>query len=174
MSSKEWKRIANTQVPCGILIPWVADGHVWALKVRRSAGEPKYRQIGGGNLAGSLYLADEIQMGQAVITWEGEFDALLAWRWGRLFASPVAIGSASNWHIDARWFSRLVTAPVILARMDDDDAGRRAVAGMGQMSKRIVGVNVPPQHKGLTEFILADGPNAYVDWLCKLLMEHEK
>ncbi len=171
---KEWKRIANTQVPCGILIPWIADGHVWALKVRRSAGEPKYSQVGGGRISSSLYLADEIQLGYPALILEGEFDALLAWRWGRVFASALAIPSASHWRIDARWYPTLLGIPLILTRMDDDPAGHKAAAGLQGISKRMVPVSVPSGHKGLTEFILADGPNAFVDWLVGLLMEHER
>ncbi len=171
---KEWKRIANTQVPCGILIPWIADGHVWALKVRRSAGEFRYQQVGGGNLKGGLYLADHITLGSSVLMLEGEFDALVAWRWGRMFASPVAIGSAANFQLDPRWWSRLVAVKVILARMDADEAGIKAVEGLKRISRRVVGVNVPAPHKDVNEFVLADGPNAFVDWLVGLLMEHER
>jgi len=170
----EWKRIANTQVPCGILIPWIADEHVWALKVRRSGGSNKYSQVGGGRVKQGLYLADEIRLGNSVLMLEGEFDALVAWRWGRVFASPVAIGSAANFQLDPRWWSRLVAVKVILARMDNDEAGSHAVEGLKRISKRVVGVNVPAPHKDVNEFVLADGPNAFVDWLAGLLMEHEK
>jgi hypothetical protein len=173
-SYKEWKRTAEMNVPCGILIPWIADKNIWGLKVRRAKGEFKYQQVGGGNIAGALYLADEIQLGLPVLALEGELDALVAWRWGRLFASPVALGSASNSKISSRWWTWLISAPVMLARMDDDEAGRKAVAGLSGMSQRVVGVSVPAPHKDVTEFVVAAGEAAFVEWLVGLIEEHGK
>jgi hypothetical protein len=113
-------------------------------------------------------------LGLPVLALEGELDALVAWRWGRLFASPVALGSASNSKISSRWWTWLISAPVMLARMDDDEAGRKAVAGLSGMSQRVVGVSVPAPHKDVTEFVVAAGEAAFVEWLVGLIEEHGK
>jgi hypothetical protein len=45
-------------VPCGITIPWYADGALWGIKVRRAAGEIRYQQVSGGkSLVKSAYLS---------------------------------------------------------------------------------------------------------------------
>jgi hypothetical protein len=33
-------------------VPWIVDDTVWGIKVRRAAGEPRYRQVSGGNIRG--------------------------------------------------------------------------------------------------------------------------
>lgn len=51
---------------------------LWGIKVRRAVGEQRYQQVGGGNIKGCLYLADQIQPGLPLVLAEGEFDALTA------------------------------------------------------------------------------------------------
>src|SRR5690606_19354238 len=41
---RQWRTIAGLSVPCGITIPWMTGETVWAVKVRRAAGQPKYAQ----------------------------------------------------------------------------------------------------------------------------------
>ncbi|MEO8392922.1 MAG: CHC2 zinc finger domain-containing protein [Chloroflexota bacterium] len=38
----EWRKVARLRIPCGIAIPWYADGAIWGIKVRRAAGDPRY------------------------------------------------------------------------------------------------------------------------------------
>ena len=124
----EWKEIDGLKAPCGITIPWYADGAIWGIKVRRAAGEQRYQQVSGGNIKGCLYLADRIQPGLPLVLTEGEFDALIAWQvgWGKL--SAASIGSASNQHINPRWYGKLLAAPRLLVCMDADTAGEKAAA----------------------------------------------
>ncbi len=112
------------RVPCGIVIPHFADGHLWALRVRRAVGDPKYMGVAGGSKA--LYWSDAILRGLPVLIVEGEFDALTAWQCACDLVSPVAIASASNADINPYWFPKLIAAPRILARMDDDGGGNKA------------------------------------------------
>src|SRR5579871_2320818 len=81
----EWNKVEGLKVPCGITIPWYADGALCGIKVRRAAGEQRYQQVSGGNVRGSLYLADRIKPGLPLFLTEGEFDALTAWQigWGK-------------------------------------------------------------------------------------------
>ena len=92
----EWIEMDGIKIPCGITIPWYADGAIWGIKVRRSAGEQRYQQASGGNVKGCLYLADHIQPGLPIFITEGEFDALIVWQVGGKNLSPASIGSASN------------------------------------------------------------------------------
>ena len=106
-----WETVEELNVPCGIMIPWIAEGTIWGIKVRRAAGEQRYQQVSGGNIRGCLYLADRILPRTPLIITEGEFDALTAWQAGWGIASAVAIGSASHAGIDRRWYGRLLVAP---------------------------------------------------------------
>jgi hypothetical protein len=56
---RQWRKIEGLEVPCGIAIPWFASGVLWAVKVRRAAGMPKYQQVRGGS-ANGLYGADRL------------------------------------------------------------------------------------------------------------------
>ncbi len=92
----EWKKIGDLKVPCGIAIPWYADGALWGIKVRRAAGEQRYQQVSGGNIRGCLYLADHIQPGLPLVLTEGEFDALMRGKLAGASYPLASIGSASN------------------------------------------------------------------------------
>lgn len=50
---RAWQHIDGLNVPCGITLPWFAADALWAVKVRRAAGVPKYRQIAGGTSIGT-------------------------------------------------------------------------------------------------------------------------
>lgn len=164
----EWRPLHGLNVPCGILIPWEADGAVWGLKVRRAAGEQRYHQVAGGRLSSSLYLADRIQPGRALLVTEGEFDAMIAWQVARDLVSPVSIGSAGNAHIDRRWWGRIVAAPRLLIRMDADTAGDSAAGRIAALSSSARVLHVP-QGKDVNDFYLAAGDAALRDWLASAL-----
>ena len=72
---RQWRTMAGLRVPCGIVIPWFTGETLWAVKVRRESGQPKYVQISGGS-SGGLYRGDALEGAQAVLFTEGEFDAL--------------------------------------------------------------------------------------------------
>jgi len=159
-----WETVEGLNVPCGITIPWIAEGAIWGIKVRRAAGEQRYQQVSGGNIRGSLYLADQIEPGLPLIITEGEFDALTAWQAGWGIASAVAIGSASHARIDRRWYGRLLVAPRILACMDADEAGAGAATQLMAISGAVRSVQVP-SGKDLNEFYQQAGENAVKEWL---------
>lgn len=157
----DWRKISGLKAPCGILIPWVIENDLWQLKVRRAAGPVKYQQVAGGSNRG-LYRADRIRPGDTVLIVEGEFDALIAAQCTRL-VKTVALGSASN-TLRPRWLDRLILAERIYARLDDDGAGKSAAQRLSSLSARIQSVQVPPPHKDINEFYLADSA-ACAAWL---------
>lgn len=165
---QEWIERDCIKMPCGITIPWYADGAIWGIKVRRSVGEQRYQQASGGNIKGCLYSADHTQPGLPIFITEGEFDALIAWQVGGKGLSPVAIASASNWRISRRWFGKLLAAPRIWVCMDSDQAGMKAAAGIALLSSAVQVVQVPVG-KDLTELFMMAGNQVVCEWLRQVI-----
>jgi len=160
----EWKDIGGLKVPCGITIPWYADGALWGLKVRRAAGDIRYQQVSDGNIKGSLYLADRIQPGLPLFLTEGEFDALIAWQAGWGMVSAASIGGAGNRRLNPRWYGKLIGAPRILVRMDADAAGTGAASAVAALSSAVKAVQVP-LGKDVNEFYTLAGREAVAAWI---------
>ena len=160
----EWNKVAGLNVPCGITIPWYADGALWGIKVRRAGGEQRYQQVSGGNIRGCLYLADRIEPGLPLLLTEGEFDALTGLQIGWDKLSVVSIGSASNFHINMRWYGKLLAAPRLLICMDVDEAGEKAAAEIATLSYAAKSVQVP-MGKDMNEFYLRAGKRLAGEWL---------
>ncbi|MBE2272542.1 MAG: toprim domain-containing protein [Anaerolinea sp.] len=163
-----WREIEGLNVPCGILIPWIVDDAVWGIKVRRAAGEQRYQQVSGGNIRGSLYLADQVQPGLPLIVTEGEFDALIAWQVGSDFTRAAAIGSASHACIDRRWYGSLLGVPRMIACMDADAAGAGAATQLAALSGAVRCVQVP-SGKDLSEYYQQAGENTVKEWLQRMV-----
>lgn len=150
---RQWRIIAGLNVPCGITIPWMSGETLWAVKVRRAAGQPKYAQIAGGS--SGLYRGDALQGAKAALFCEGEFDALLAHQEASDLAAAVSLGSAGN-PLSDRWISDLVTVPLILVAYDVDRAGAKGAARLQALSKRMHAIRVP-YGKDITEYHLRGG-----------------
>jgi len=164
----DWVEMAGQKVPCGIVIPWIVESNLWMVKVRRAAGKIKYQQVAGGK-AGALYWIDQVTADDAIMIVEGEFDALtINQSW---MCSAVALGSANN-PLHARWFDRLLLAPKLLARMDDDEAGRKAAASLAALSRRIVTVQVPAPFGDVNEMGTADSAQLMA-WLTEVVYGDE-
>jgi DNA primase len=153
-------------VPCGILVPWIIEGAIWNLKVRRGGGPIKYIYVAkiGGSGTG-LYGADNLLPGWPVLFVEGEFDALVAWQTSMDLINPVTLGSASN-RLNPRWYAKLATANPLLVCYDADKAGEDGAAALSALTARARRVQVP-SGKDLTDFYLT-GVNVY-QWLDGLL-----
>jgi DNA primase len=164
----EWRDIAGLKVPCGITIPWYASGAIWGIKVRRAAGEQRYHQVGGGNIKGCLYLADEIKPGWPIFLTEGEFDALIARQVARDLLCAASIGSSANCCVNMRWYGHFLASPRVLARMDEDRAGESAAAELEALSEAVKRVQVP-QGKDVNDYFLLAGHDAVYAWLKSLV-----
>lgn len=151
---RQWRTIAGLSVPCGITLPWLTGETVWAVKVRRAAGQPKYVQIAGGSSSG-LYRGDALPGAKAVLFCEGEFDALLAHQEAEPLVTAVSLGSAGT-GLNERWIIDLVTVPLILVAYDVDQAGAKGAARLQALSKRAHVIRVP-YGKDITEFHLQGG-----------------
>ncbi len=151
---RQWRTLAGLRVPCGIVIPWFTGETLWAVKVRRESGQPKYEQIPGGSSDG-LYRGDELEGAQVVLFTEGEFDALVAHQEARRLITAVSLGSASA-TLNDRWLLDLVTVPLILAAYDTDKAGAKGAARLQALSRRVHIVQVP-WGKDITEYHVRGG-----------------
>ncbi len=111
-------------LPRGIVIPWVIDGDLWGVRIRRPVGEPKYYWIPGGTSA-ALYRADTLTGVLPAVLVEGEIDALTLEQEAGCFAVTVATGSTYGAR-HVRWLARLASSPVVLVAYDTDEAGEKA------------------------------------------------
>lgn len=168
---RDWKTLHGLTVPCGITIPWYADQMLWGIKVRRAAGQQRYQQVSGGNIKGCLYLADVIQPGLPLMITEGEFDALIVKQVANDLTRVASIGSASNKHINSRWFSKLISAPEILICMDADRAGLRAAAQIADLSQGTKCVQVP-HCKDVNDYLGFVGEEILYNWVLILLQNN--
>jgi DNA primase len=151
---RQRRTMEGLEVPCGITIPWFAAGVLWAVKVRRAYGMPKYLQITGGSAAG-LYKAEDLATAEIALFCEGEFDALLADQEVGSLAAAVTLGSAVN-ALSARWFGELIHCRLMLVSYDRDEAGERATQRLLNLSPRFHRITLP-HGKDITEFFLRDG-----------------
>lgn len=164
----EWREVEGLSIPCGITIPWYADGHIWGIKVRRAAGEQRYQQVAGGKLRDGLYLVDYIKIQRNGLLTEGEFDAMIALQEAYDLVSPLSIGSASNVPYNRRWWIRSISTSRIYVRMDDDEAGRRAERVLLEMTPSCRPAQVP-KGKDVNEFFLMEGREALREWIGRLV-----
>ncbi len=153
-SAHQWRTLCGLTVPSGLCIPWITGETLWAVKVRRATGEPKYVQIAGGSSSG-LYRGDAVEGAHTVLFCEGEFDALLAHQEAGDLVSAVTLGSASAPLAD-RWLLDLVAVPLVLVAYDLDQAGAKGAARLKTFSQRVHVVRVP-WGKDITEYHLQGG-----------------
>lgn len=157
---RDWRELSALRVPCGITIPWFAADALWAVKVRRATGFPKYVQIAGGSSHG-LYGADCLPYHQLALFCEGEFDVLIARQEVGKWICPVSLGSASN-RLPVRWQAELSGCRSILVAYDNDEAGIKGAEHLLKISPRFRALKLP-FGKDISDFYLQGG-DVY-EWL---------
>ncbi len=110
-------------LPKGITIPWIVDGEIWGIRIRRPAGEPKYFWLPGGTPG--LFNASKLIPHWPAVVVEGELDAMTIDQAGRGLVIPVATGSTHGAR-RVRWLARLALAESVLVAFDSDQAGEDA------------------------------------------------
>jgi hypothetical protein len=151
---RDWRELSGLRVPCGITIPWFASDALWAVKVRRAAGFPKYVQIAGCSSHG-LYGANCLPYHQMALFCEGEFDVLIARQEVGKWICPVSLGSASN-RLPARWQVELSGCRNILVAYDNDEAGIKGAEQLLKISPRFHALKLP-FGKDISDFYLQGG-----------------
>lgn len=166
---RDWREITGLNVPCGITIPWFAAGELWAVKVRRAHGTPKYVQITGGTTHG-LYNADVLSQNMTALFCEGEFDTLLVAQEAGDLVAPVTLGGAAI-RLNARWYGMLMRHSSIFVCYDQDEAGRRGTELLLKFSPRFHELSLP-HSKDISDFYLNDG-DLYA-WLTEAIQQNPK
>lgn len=162
--NKQWLKPDGkfVRVPAGISIPHYADKKLWAMRVRRAAGDIKYTGIPGG--VKILYGVDNILPTWDLFITEGEFDCLVIDECAGDCVCPVSLCSASNHRIDSRWLHKLVAAQNVWLRVDDDEAGQRAADSLGKFTQCLRLVQVPVG-KDVNEFYIKEGFRGVRTWI---------
>lgn len=151
---RSWRTLEGLDVPCGITIPWFAAGALWAVRVRRAYGSPKYQQIKGGSVNG-LYGADTLADHPTALFCEGEFDTLLARQEAGSLASVVSLSSATA-ILSSHWYAELAHCHTILVAYDRDAAGEKGAKRLLALSPHCRRIELPAGND-ITAFYLGGG-----------------
>lgn len=133
----------------GVIIPWIIDGTIWKVNIRRFEQDPKYLQIRGSQRG--LFGAENKAGKSTVFLVEGEFDAMLLHQEAGDLVGVGTFGSASIREIDYRWVSRLLCSQRIFIVGDSDKAGREFMSALSGFSHRFHCVHIP-RGKDVTEY----------------------
>lgn len=143
----------------GLLIPGLAGGQVWYLKMRpeNPRDGQKYKHVRGGRQA--LYRAETLQAGKPAIFCEGELDALLLAQEVHDLARVVTLASATAELNIATWGLYLTSVSCFLFAYDMDKAGNEGAKKLAWLrdSQRL---NIPQLRDGdkdLTDFHKSGG-----------------
>jgi hypothetical protein len=175
-------RIAGRYVPPGVVIPSVADGAVWRLKVRLLDGrwfrcqrcreriavtglcphcgqDNRYRSVAGG-VEASLFGLASLPGRDVAVLCEGEFNALTLWQACADLAGVVSVGSAKGALDLSAWDRYLLPVSRWYAMFDPDAPGERAAARWSNLSARVTRLAVPrlrESDKDISDYQAAGG-----------------
>ncbi|MCX6021264.1 MAG: CHC2 zinc finger domain-containing protein, partial [Chloroflexi bacterium] len=122
----------------GIVIPGIApDGQLWYLKVRRPAGDPKYKHVQGSRPA----MLGRLSGKPALLLTEGEFDMMLTCQEAGDLLDVATFGSADA-QPSSIWLAHLLRYPRIFLAYDHDPSGERG-AGKWGWTARAVKLSLP-------------------------------
>jgi DNA primase len=145
----------------GITIPCFVRDALWYIKIRRPAGEPKYRLVKGSKPV-AVFNADMLDTqpvgGGLALFVEGEFDCMLAWQeLGDLL--PVATLGAAKYKPDlATWGRFFLGQRVTLICYDLDGPGRQGAESLAELSRYAMLAPLPEgPWKDVTDFHQAGG-----------------
>jgi hypothetical protein len=115
-------RRALVWLPRGIVLPWLADGKLWHLKVRTAATNPneRYRAVRGGHPW--LYGADTLSPERPVLLVEAELCAQLVSQEAGDLVGTASLGGC-NRALSERALERLAACPAQLLAHDADVEG---------------------------------------------------
>jgi len=117
-------------IPVGLVIPYIIDGVIYRLRIRRPEGEPRYGLIAGSSMSTMLLGRGR----RAFVVVESELDAIAVYE-GNTYAGAAAMGSASA-KPDAETYAALQGALQVLNTLDYDTAGQKQVNWWGENFER--------------------------------------
>lgn len=113
-------------IPRGLVIPYIVDGVVYRIRIRRPEGEPRYYVLPGSAMSTMLIGRER----RAFVIVESELDAIAVAAASDL-AGAVALGSVAA-KPDAETFAVLKKSLQILNALDYDAAGAKAMEWWGE------------------------------------------
>jgi DNA primase len=113
-------------IPRGLVIPYIVDGVVHRIRIRRPEGEPRYYVLPGSAMPTMMIGRER----RAFVIVESELDAISVAAASDM-AGAVAVGSVSA-KPDAETFAVLKKALQILNALDYDTAGAKAMSWWGE------------------------------------------
>jgi DNA primase len=147
-------------IPRGVVIPCLAAGELWYLKIRTNKNKPGEKYTGvKGNRTAAIYGADDLRGADMALFCEGEFDCMLANQEIGDVITAVTFGSATNMPDLATWGMYLLPITSALLAYDTDRAGqeggRKVLELLGERAK--LALLPEGDWKDITEFHQAGG-----------------
>lgn len=150
---------AGVWVAPGITIPCMVDGNLWYVNVRttataRAAADARGKKLGKyhafpGSRLGALFNGDALIRARAVFVVEGEFDAMVLSQYTD--AAVVTMGSAGSLPGNT-WARYFAAARDVILLLDDDEAGRAALARWQKVLPRARAARLPDGSKDVTDY----------------------
>lgn len=165
---------AGVWVAPGITIPCMVDGELWYVNVRttataRAAADARGKKLGKyhafpGSRLGALFNGDALIRARAVFVVEGEFDAMVLSQYTD--AAVVTMGSAGSLPGNT-WARYFAAARDIILLLDDDEAGRAALARWQKRLPRARAARLPDGSKDISDY--RHGGGNVVTWAADVL-----